>query len=79
MAQLLLDNNIRIYSQWVAGDQNVIADYLSRDFDKSDEQLTKFLLVGWRLAIMKLPSGLKLTTVATMPRLDVPSRSSDRS
>ena len=38
-----LENEIREYSQWFRGADNQVADALSRDDDRSDEELTKIL------------------------------------
>ena len=36
----MMHNNIKEYSQWFPGDQNIIADSLSRDFTIPDDELT---------------------------------------
>ena len=37
----MIQNNIREYSQWFPGEQNILADSLSRDFNLNDTTLTK--------------------------------------
>ena len=39
----LLENSIKDYSQWFEGRKNQVADALSRDNDRSDEELTNIL------------------------------------
>ena len=43
LSTLLLDRHVCTYSQWVPGDENVIADSLSRDHHLTDTQLTHLL------------------------------------
>ena len=40
---LFLDAGIKEYSQWLPGWENNVADALSRDFDRSDDNLTQIL------------------------------------
>ena len=40
----MLNHNIREYSQWFPGRDNIVADALSRDFHLSDDQLTKLIV-----------------------------------
>ena len=47
LARLLINHRHCIYSQWLAGEQNNIADHLSRDFDMSDNDLTNFLTITY--------------------------------
>jgi hypothetical protein len=42
-AILLLEAGIKEYSQWFPGRENNVADALSRDFDRSDAELTRIL------------------------------------
>ena len=42
-ATLCLDNKIRHYSQWFPGKENDVSDALSRDDDRSDNELTNLL------------------------------------
>ena len=42
-AKRLMENNIKDYSQWFPGKENEVANALSRDDDRSDEELTKIL------------------------------------
>jgi hypothetical protein len=43
LAYLLLSRESCLYSQWFAGDENQVADSLSRDFHFSDHQLTQLI------------------------------------
>lgn len=64
LAATLLKHDIGLHSQWFAGIDNVIADYLSRMFDMSNSQLTHYLLstypdkVPSSLAVAPLPSEI---------------------
>ena len=40
---LLLENGVKNYSQWFEGKANDVSDSLSRDDDRSDEELTNLL------------------------------------
>ena len=42
-ATRLMENNIRDYSQWFPGKENDVSDALSRDDDRSDEELINIL------------------------------------
>ena len=42
-ATLFIDYEIREYSQWFPGEENLVADSLTRDDDRSDEELTRVL------------------------------------
>jgi hypothetical protein len=42
-ATLLLEAGVKEYSQWFPGRENNVADALSRDFDRSDDELTQIL------------------------------------
>ena len=42
-ARHFMDNRIKEYSQWFPGSDNNVADALSRDFDRSDLELTQIL------------------------------------
>ncbi len=39
-ASLFLKNGIKSYSQWFEGERNKVADALSHDDDRNDEELT---------------------------------------
>ncbi len=57
LASLVLDLDSCLYSQWFAGEDNIVADSLSRDFHLSDEQLT-FLITTF--APKQVPFGFKI-------------------
>ena len=42
-AEICLDNDLRHFSQWFPGKENDVSDALSRDDDRSDEELTSLL------------------------------------
>ncbi len=46
-AEILMGADCCLYSQHIAGKQNVVADYLSRNFDLSEEELTSFVLSNY--------------------------------
>jgi hypothetical protein len=45
LAYLILQSKSCLYSQWFAGDENLVFDSLSRDFYLSNEELT-FLITS---------------------------------
>jgi hypothetical protein len=57
LASLILDLNSCLYSQWFAREDNIVADFLSRDFHLSNEQLT-FLITTF--APKQVPFGFKI-------------------
>ena len=62
LAATLLEHDIGLNSQWFAGIDNVIADFLSRIFNMSYSQLTHYLLSTYP---DKVPSSLE---VAPLPK-----------
>jgi hypothetical protein len=46
-AEILMGADCCSYSQHIAGKQNVVADYLSRNFDHLEEELTSFVLSNY--------------------------------
>ena len=44
LASILIDSETCIYSQWFQGDENQIADALSRDFHLTNDELTSLIL-----------------------------------
>jgi hypothetical protein len=42
-ATMFMERGIKEYSQWFEGQKNQVADSLSRDFDRSDDELTEVL------------------------------------
>ena len=57
LSTLLLQHELCTYSQWIPGEENIIADSLSRDHHLSDNQLTHLLLT---LAPQQLPPNFQL-------------------
>ena len=43
LAELAMDNKIKLYSQWFPGALNIIPDLLSRDWHLSDDEILKLL------------------------------------
>jgi hypothetical protein len=43
LARLMIEAHSCLYSQWFAGEENVVADCLSRDFHLSEFQLTQLI------------------------------------
>ncbi len=57
LAELIIENNCCIYSQWFAGDFNTVSDCLSRDFHLNDYSLT--LLLKSRVS-SQIPFGFEI-------------------
>jgi hypothetical protein len=51
------DHGIKSYSQWFPGKENIVADALSRDDDRSDEELTSIL---FRFAPHQMPNHFRI-------------------
>ena len=51
------EHGIRSYSQWFPGKENIVADALSRDDDRSNEELTSIL---YRFAPHQMPSHFEI-------------------
>jgi hypothetical protein len=60
LASIMIDSDSCLYSQWFKGEENIIADALSRDFHLPDAELT-FLIV--HSLPHQVPPGFKITTV----------------
>jgi hypothetical protein len=58
ITQLMLDNNMCLYTQWFPGKANAVADSLSRDFDIPDDQLTSRLKSFFPT---QLPTGFQIS------------------
>jgi hypothetical protein len=43
LARLLIDHDIALFSQWMCGASNVVADFLSRNYHLSDSALTSII------------------------------------
>jgi hypothetical protein len=71
----LLENNIKDYSQWFQGKANDVADALSRDDDRSDEELTHILRtyvpsqVPKHFSIVPLPNEISSWLISLLQRL----------
>jgi hypothetical protein len=57
LSTLLLQRDLCTYSQWIPGEENIVADSLSRDHHLSDNQLTHLLQT---LAPHQLPPNFQL-------------------
>ncbi len=51
------ENSIKSYSQWFPGKENIVADALSRDDDRSDDDLTSLL---YRFAPLQMPHRFEI-------------------
>jgi len=60
LASLILETNSNLYSQWFPGDQNYIADSLSRDFHIDDTSLANLLSLHFP---EQVPFGLTILPV----------------
>jgi len=60
LADIMLSSNIGLFSQWFPGEENVVADSLSRDFHLSDVDLSNLLLLH---CPDQVPFGLKILPV----------------
>jgi hypothetical protein len=52
-----MERGIKSYSQWFPGKENIVADALSRDDDRSDAELTSIL---YRFAPQQMPSCFEI-------------------
>ena len=74
---LLLENGIKNYSQWFKGSLNDVSDALSRDDDRSDEELTNILYscvpeqMPEHFEIVQLPSEIASWLTSLLQRLPV--------
>jgi hypothetical protein len=50
-------HGIKSYSQWFAGTENIVADALSRDDDRTDDELTSIL---FRFAPEQMPTNFEI-------------------
>jgi len=50
-ATRLMEHGIKDYSQWFPGKENDVADALSRDDDRDDEELTQILMYPHRCQV----------------------------
>ena len=71
----LLEAGVKDYSQWFPGDKNRVADALSRDDDRNDEELTHILKtfcpkqVPENFKIVPLPSEIISWTTSLLQKL----------
>lgn len=83
-ASLCLDANVRHYSQWFPGKQNDVSDALSRDDDRSDEELTNLLYLHVPeqmpkcFEIVQLPKEIVSWLTALLLRLPVKKQLRER-
>jgi hypothetical protein len=70
-------HGLKSYSQWFPGKENIVADALSRDDDRSDEELTSILLrfapdqTPYNFKIVPLPSEIASWLTSLLSRLPV--------
>jgi hypothetical protein len=60
LADIILSSEVNLYSQWFPGDENIIADSLSRDFHLSDSHLSNLLSSHF---LDQAPFGLRILPV----------------
>ena len=76
-AMRMLERGIRDYSQWFPGDENDVSDALSRDNDRSDEELTNILRkfvpsqLPERFEIVQLPNEIVCWLTSLLLKLPV--------
>jgi len=76
-ATLFLDAGIKEYSQWFPGRENNVADALSCDFDRSDNNLTQILRntcpsqLPQHFQIVQLPNEISSWLTLLLPKLPV--------
>ena len=76
-ARRFMDNNIKDYSQWFPGKENDVSDALSRDDDKSYEELIQILKtfvpsqLPLHFRIVPLPKEIVLWMTSLLARLPV--------
>ena len=76
-AKLLMEHEIKNYSQWFPGEENDVSDALSRDDDRSDDELTTILRtfvpsqVPDHFEIVQLPSEISSWLTSLLQRLPV--------
>ena len=76
-ALTVLENEIVEYAQWFKGEENVVADSLSRDDDRTDEELTTILKthcssqVPEDFKILRLPKEIDSWLTSVLQRLPV--------
>jgi hypothetical protein len=60
LAATSLDTGLSLFSQWICGHDNVVADCLSRDDFRSDAELTDFICFSFADS-GQIPSGFKVS------------------
>ena len=83
-ARRFLDREIKDYSQWFRGRENVVADALSRDDDRTDEELTNILhtfcaqQTPKHFKILPLPKEISSWLISLLQRLSVKEQLQER-
>lgn len=83
-AQLCLDNGVRHYSQWFPGRENDVSDALSRDDDRTDQELTNLLYqyvpeqMPTHFEIVPLPNVIASWLTSLLQRLSVKKQLRER-
>ena len=83
-ARLLLDNDLCQYSQLFPGKENDVSDALSRDDDRSDEELTNLLYthvpeqLPEHFQIVQLPNEIVLWLTALLLKMPVKDQLRER-
>ena len=76
-ASLFIDADIKEYSQWFEGKKNPVADALSREFERSDEELTNILRsfcpsqLPQHFKIVQLPKEIDCWLTSSLQKLPV--------
>ena len=76
-ASLFIDEGIKDYSQWFKGEKNQVADALSREFERTDEDLTNTLRslypsqVPSNFKIVPLPIEISSWLISSLQKLPV--------
>ncbi len=83
-AMRLLESGIKDYSQWFPGKENDVSDALSRDDDRSDEELTNILRtfvpsqMPEHFEIVQLPNEISSWLISTLQKLPVKEQLRER-
>ena len=53
IASLSIDNDLRLYSKWLPGESNKVADYLSRNSTSTNDELTHYIINNYPTQVPK--------------------------
>jgi hypothetical protein len=83
-AEMMLENNLCEYSQWLEGESNNVADSLSRDDNVPDKELTHLLKITFpeqvprHLEIVPLPKEIDSWLTCLLQKLPVRTQSQEK-